>query len=64
MPCYKIKHTHSAMSPDYVGSSIKTAHTEDLAIICLAKGSNYDRKSKTVIDKQNNLLQILSIEGI
>jgi hypothetical protein len=52
------------MRPSYVGSAIKTAHTEEAAIICLAKGNKYDKKGKTLIDRQGNLLHILSIEQI
>ncbi len=52
------------MKPDYIGSALKYAHTEEAAIICLAKGNKYDKKARTVIDKQSNLLHILSIEQI
>jgi len=52
------------MQPDYVGSAIKTAHTEEAAIICLAKGNKYDKKGKTLIDKHGSLLHILGIEQI
>jgi len=64
MPCYRISYSHSCMKPDYIGSALKYAHTEEAAIICLAKGNKYDKKARTVIDKQSNLLHILSIEQI
>ena len=49
------------MHPDYIGSAIKHAHTEDEAVKFLGK---FDKKSKTVIDKRHCVLQILSINQI
>lgn len=52
------------MSPEYVGASIKYAHTADDACKLLAKGGSWDKKNHLIIDKQRNLLTILNIEKI
>ena len=61
MPCYKIQFKHSAMKPDYVGSAIKTAHSEDDAVKFLGK---YQKKEKIVIDKRGCVLTIIDIKQI
>ena len=61
MPAYRITFTHSAMPPGYIGSAIKFAHTEDEAVGRMSKYPKTATKSRTIIDKQNNTLNILSI---
>ncbi len=65
MPAYQIQFNHSAMKPDFIGSAIKYAHTEEDALKCLAtKAGRYEKKTNTIIDKQRNKLTILGIKKI
>ena len=64
MPCYQIQFKHSAMAPDYIGRAIKHAHTEDEAVGRMTKSPKTATKSRTIIDKQNNLLTILDIKTL
>ena len=52
------------MAPDYIGRAIKHAHTEDEAVGRMTKSPKTATKSRTIIDKQNNLLTILEINII
>ena len=61
MPCYRINYKHSAMKPSYIGSAIKTAHSQEDAVKFLGK---FDKKDRTVIDKRGCLLTIISINEI
>ena len=64
MPTYEIKYRHNKMRPDYIGSAIKYASNERDAVIHLSKGNIYDSKSPVIIDRQNNVLTILSVNQI
>ncbi len=64
MSCYRIRFKHSAMHPDYIGSAIKHAHSEDEAVGRMTKSPKTSTKSRAIIDKQNNLLTILDINQI
>ena len=52
------------MKPSYIGSAIKYASTEDEAVGRMTKSPKTSTKSRSIIDKQNNTLTILSIEQI
>ena len=63
MPCYRITYNHSAMSPDFVGTAIKHAHTEKEALAFL--GSILDKRKPDVrIDKRRSLLTIIKTETL
>ena len=49
------------MKPDFRGSAIKTAHTEDEAVKYLGK---FDKKLNIVIDKRGSVLSNIEIEQI
>ena len=65
MPCYRISYNHSAMKPDYIGVTLKYAHSEADALDCLAKkNASYSKKTKKAIDSKGNTLTVISIEQI
>lgn len=61
MPCFKIQFNHSAMRPRFIGKAYKYANTEDEAVGRMTKSPKTATKLRTIIDKHNNTLTILSI---
>ena len=61
MSCYKISYNHSAMRPDFVGSTLKYANSPDEAAKLLGK---FDKKLNVVIDKRHCVLSNVVIEQI
>ena len=62
MPCYRFEYKCSSMKPDFIGHSIKHAHSEEEALKYLAKGGTaYNKKTKTLIDSKRNIITILEI---
>lgn len=59
---YQIRYKHSMMPDDYVGRSIKHAHTKEQALKCFAP-KKPDKKGWTYT-KHRALVQIISVDEI